>query len=184
MTETKISSRYSSSFLEIAIEKNFLEKAASDMELIINSFEKSRELKLVLESPVIKSEVKESILKEIFADKVDPEVLNFIKFIIGKGREALLPSIAIRFLELKDEHLGIIRASVTSAFELTDEQKKQLKQKFESALDKKVYLSYQTDKNIIGGFVAKIGDTIYDASVKHQLDQLKNHFIKVGISLN
>lgn len=184
MTETKISSRYSSSFLEIAIEKNFLEKASSDMELILNAFEKSRELKLVVESPVIKSEKKESILMEIFSGKVDPETLNFIKFIVLKGREALLPSIAVRFLELKDEHLGIIRASVTSAFELTNEQKNQLKDKFESALGKKVLLSYQIDKNILGGFIAKVGDTIYDASVMHQLDQLKNHFIKVGISLN
>ncbi len=184
MAETKISSRYALSFLRIAIDKNILENTASDMEMMLNAFEDSRELRRAIESPVIRSEVKETILSEIFSGKVDDESMKFIKFIVSKGRESLLPSIAKRYLELRDEHLGIVQASVFSAFELSGEQKDQLKKKFESSLGKKVIFSYQIDNNLLGGFVAKLGDTIYDASVKHQLNLLKKHFVKVGITLN
>lgn len=184
MAETKISSRYASSFLGLGIEKNILEKTALDMELMLNAFESSRELRRVIESPVIKPELKESILREIFSAKVDSETMNFFSFIISKRRESLLPSIAKRFLELKDEHFGIIRASIVSAFELSADQKNQLKSRFESSLGKIVILSYRVDNNLLGGFVARVGDTIYDASVKHQLNLLKKHFVKAGISLN
>lgn len=184
MAESKISSRYASSFLQIAIEKNVLEKTASDMELILKAFESSRELQQAIESPILRSEVKDSVLTEIFFGKVDSETMNFIKFVVYKRRESLLSSIAKRFLELRDEHLGIVRASVLSAFGLSDEQKVQLKKRFESSLSKKVTLSYQIDNNLLGGFVAKVGDTIFDASVKHQLNLLKKHFVKVGITLN
>lgn len=184
MAETKISSRYANSFLGLGIEKNILEKTALDMELMLNVFESSRELRRVIESPVIKPELKESVLREIFAAKVDSETMNFFSFIISKRRESLLSSIAKKFLELKDEHLGIVRASIVSAFELSADQKNQLKSRFESSLGKTVILSYQVDNNLLGGFVAKVGDTIYDASVKHQLNLLKKHFVKAGISLN
>lgn len=184
MAETKISSRYALSFLRIAIDKNILENTASDMEMMLNAFEGSRELRRAIESPVIRSEVKETILSEIFSGKVDDESMKFIKFIVSKGRESLLPSIAKRYLELRDEHLGIVQASVFSAFELSGEQKDQLKKRFETSLGKKVIFSYQIDNSLLGGFVAKLGDTIYDASVKHQLNLLKKHFVKVGITLN
>ena len=184
MAESKISSRYASSFLQIAIEKKILEKTAVDMELILKAFASSRELQRAIESPIIRAEIKESVLSQIFSKKVDSETINFIKFVVNKGRESLLPSIAKRFLELRDEHLGIVQASVLSAFELSDEQKDQLKERFESSLGKKIYLSYQIDNNLLGGFIAKVGDTIFDASVKHQLSLLKKHFVKVGITLN
>lgn len=184
MAETKISSRYAASFLGLAIEKNILDKTASDMQLVLTAFKSSRELRRAIDSPVIKPEVKESVLREIFSGKVDSETMKFINFVAGKRRESYLPSIAKRFLELRDEHLGIVQASVLSAFELSGEQKDLLKNRFESSLGKSVILTYQVDNNLLGGFVAKIGDTIFDASVKHQLNLLKKHFVKVGISLN
>jgi len=184
MTESKISSRYASSFLRNSIEKNTLDRTSSDMQYILAAFQSSRELQLAMESPVIKSELKERILSDIFAEKVDADTMSFIKFIVSKGRESLLHSIATRFLEMRDEHLGIVQASVLSAFELTSDQKTQIQEKFEKMLGKKVILNYQINEDLLGGFVAKIGDTIFDASVKHQLNQLKKHFVKGGLSLN
>ncbi len=184
MTESKISSRYASSFLRNSIEKNTLDRAASDMQYIISVFHSSRDLQLAMENPVIKSEIKGNVLSEIFAGKVDDETMSFIRFIVSKRRESLLQSIAKRFLEMYDEHLGIVRASVLSAFELSSEQKVQIKEKFEKLLARKVIINYQINEELLGGFVARIGDTIYDVSVKHQLNQLKKHFVKGSLSLN
>jgi F-type H+-transporting ATPase subunit delta len=184
MAITKISTRYASSFLQIAVEKKILDNAAADMELIVDSLKSSRELRRAVESPVIRSETKQSILIDIFSGKVHNETMNFIKFIINKGRESALSSIAARFLELRDEHLGVVQAEITSAFDLSEQQKEEMRNSFENTLGKKVNCNYQINKNLLGGFVAKVGDTVYDASVMHQLNLLKNHFVKVDISLN
>lgn len=184
MAKTKISTRYASSFLQIAVEKNILDIAASDMELIVEAFKSSRELRRAVESPVVRSETKQSILIDIFSGKVHNETINFIKFVIRKGRESFLLSIAERFLELRDEYLGVVQAEISSAFELSEQQKEEIRKRFEDTLGKKVNCNYQINKNLLGGFVAKVGDTVYDASVMHQLNLLKNHFVKVDISLN
>src|SRR5690606_15176880 len=110
--------------------------------------------------------------------------MKFINFVLQKGRESLLQSIAAKFLEFKDELTGVLRAVVKSAFELSDEQKLDLRNKFESMLRKKIYFKYEINSELIGGVVVKINDTIFDGSVSHQLSRLRNHFVKAGITLN
>jgi F-type H+-transporting ATPase subunit delta len=110
--------------------------------------------------------------------------MDFIEFVISKKRENLLESICNRFLELRDEHLGIKGVVVTAAIEFTQDQKSVLQNKLEKILDKKVRLNFKTDIGLVGGFIAKAGDTLYDASIKHQLEQLKKKFSSGEISLN
>jgi len=85
---------------------------------------------------------------------------------------------------LRDEHLGIANVDAVTAFDLTSDQKTQLQQKFALFLNKKVKFKYSVDKKIIGGFIAKVGDTVYNASLLHQLDLLKNQFLHGSVSLN
>lgn len=184
MAESRISTRYASSFLGLALEKGIVERASTDMDMIFNAFSSSAELRSAMKNPVIKVDVKESVLTEIFSKKIDAETMKFVKFVLQKGREDLLQSIAQKFLELKDIQAGVVKIIVTSAFDLSEAQKKEIKDKFISSLNKKVEISYKIEKKVIGGFIAKIGDTIYDASVQHQLELLRKHFIKSGISLN
>ena len=81
--------------------------------------------------------------------------LSFLQFVIDKKREDLLINIAKKFLELKDEYLGIMNVEITTAFDFTDDQKEQIKKKFETNLNKIIKLNYITDKNLIGGFIAR-----------------------------
>ena len=107
-----------------------------------------------------------------------------MKFIVDKHREEFLGNIIEKFLELRDAQLGIINVDVKTAFEFSEDQKLKLKNKLEKIFDKQVRLKFSIDKEIIGGFVAKINDTIYNASTKHQLEQLKKEFFKSSIQLN
>ena len=100
------------------------------------------------------------------------------------GREDLFTEILEKFDNLKDEHIGSVKIDVTTAFIFNDEQKIQLQQKFESHLKKKARLTFKVDQNIIGGFVAKVGDTVYNASMIHQLGLLKKQLLQDGITLN
>lgn len=184
MSDFKVSYRYASSLLETSISNNSLEAVSKDMTLVHSALSASDELERALKSPVIKSESKLAVLKEIFEDKVSDETIRFFEFLIGKDRENLLAEIAEQFLSMKDEHLGIVNVVVATAFEIDDEQKEKLRAKFENHLNKKVKINFRLDKNVLGGFIAKVGDTVYDASIMHQLEMLKKKFIQGGVSLN
>ena len=184
MNESKVSTRYANSLLSSANEKGKLETVAKDMELVYSTIISSAELSRTLSSPIIKAQLKSSILEEIFKKKISKETLDFLKFVIEKNREGLLESIVQKFLELRDQKLGLINVNVKSAVELGEDQKKKLKEKFEKLLNKKVKFNFSIDPNVVGGFVAKVGDTVYDASLKNQLEILKKRFLKGGASLN
>jgi F-type H+-transporting ATPase subunit delta len=184
MIDYKVSYRYAESLLQIAEEKNTLETIAKSMELINSVFIENPQLKRMLTNPVIKPQVKVSILSEIFKSKIDEETLSFILFVIHKNREGLLYDIITKFLELRDEKLGIVNIAVRTAFVLDDDQKEQIQNKLEKKLSKKARLNFEIDKNVLGGFIAKVGDTVYDASLRHQLDLLKKEFLAGNLSLN
>ena len=184
MASSKVANRYSKSFLDTSIEKNILDKVSSDFDLVYRSLIKSPELLRAFKSPVIKTETKQSILAEIFGRLIDKDSLDFLNFVITKGREDLFTEILEKFDNLKDEFIGSVKIDVTTAFIFNDEQKIQLQQKFESYLKKKARLTFKVDQNIIGGFVAKVGDTVYNASMIHQLGLLKKQLLQDGITLN
>lgn len=184
MADFRILHRYATSLLETSIEKKNLDVVTSDIQLLVETLDKSRQLQLMLESPVVKPEVKLNILKEIFSSKISKDSMDFIEFVISKQRENLLNSIGKRFLELRDEYLGIANVFITTASEFTNDQKSLLENKLEKILDKKVRLNFKTDLNLVGGFIAKVNDTLYDASIKHQLELLKKQFLTGDISLN
>ena len=184
MSEYKVSRRYATSLLESAIEKNMLDSIARDIELVASTLDANRQLILALSNPVIRPNVKLKVLEEIFKSRVNPDTMNFLGFLVEKNREDLLDNISKIFLELRDEHLGIVTVEVTSASSFNDEQTEQLKNNLERFLNKKVRLSFKINKEIIGGFIAKVNDTVFDASLLHQLELLKTQFLKGGASLN
>ncbi|MHB8338571.1 MAG: ATP synthase F1 subunit delta [Ignavibacteriaceae bacterium] len=184
MSEYKVSVRYATSLLDTAIEKNIVETVSRDVELIHSAIDSSRQLQSALSNPVVKPNVKLSVLEEIFKSKIGDETMNFLKFLVEKNRENLLNSIASIYLELRDKYLGIVNVNVRTAVKFTDEQISQLKSNFEKYLNKKVKINFSIDPSTIGGFIAQVGDTVFDASLSHQLELLKKQFLKGGVSLN
>ena len=184
MPDSKIANRYATSLFENSLDKDNLETVYNDIYLFMDTFDKSKDLKVAIESPVIRTELKFSLIDEIFADKLSKDTLNFIHFIIDKKRENLFYEITKRFVDMRNEHLGIVEMEVKTAFEFTKEQISSIQEKFEKILNKKVILSITVDKNLVGGFIAQVGDTVYDASVIHQLDMLRKEFKQGGLTLN
>jgi F-type H+-transporting ATPase subunit delta len=184
MADYRILHRYATSLLETALGKKKLKAITADIQLLVSTLDKTRQLRLMLESPVVRSELKLKILNEIFIKKISKDSMGFIEFVISKKRESLLSSIGKRFLELNDDYLGVANVYVTTAAEFSEVQKKLLKRKMETILDKKVRLHFKPDSELVGGFIAKVNDTLYDASVKHQLELLKKQFLTGEISLN
>lgn len=184
MAASKVAIRYASSFLESSIEKNNLDLVSKDFEIVYDALQKSSELVRFIKSPVIKNETKQSVLTEIFKDKISKESLDYLLFVTSKGREDILIEILEKFFDLKDDYQKVARIQITTSYAFTAEQQKHLAERFEALLNKKVILSFSVDNKLIGGFVAKIGDTIYDASVVHQLKLLKKQFLQGSINFN
>jgi len=184
MSNFTVATRYAESLMQMAEEKNLLEQISKDMESVRDTFKGSRELRNFLKNPVIDYGKKNSVLEEIFKANISDDTFKFIAFVLKKKREDILAEITERFLQLRDEKLRIVNASVVSAIELSDEQKESVKRELEKYSDKKVRLYYKLDKNIIGGFVIRLGDTVLDASLKRQLELLKEKFISGAVALN
>jgi F-type H+-transporting ATPase subunit delta len=184
MTDHKVSLRYATSLLDSAVEKKILDSTIKDMELVCSTLEQNSQLTFMLKSPVIKPLLKSSVLTELFEKKITADSLQFILFVVFKKREDLLVNITRKFLELKDEYLGILNVDIIAPYEFSDVQKELVKNKFESNFNKIIKLNFVQDKNLIGGFIAKVADTMYDASVKHQLELLRKQFLHGKVSLN
>lgn len=184
MADHKVSIRYASSLLESSIEKKSLDKVSADVDLIYNTLKTNSELRRLLSSPVVKSEIKFTVLQEIFGSKVTAETINFLSFVINKKREDILQIILGKFFDLRNEKLGLVDVEVKTAFEFSTDQSEVLKKNLEKLIGKKVNLKFIVDSAVIGGFIARVGDSVYDASLQHQLNLLKKKFLQGNPVLN
>lgn len=178
MSIFNVSTRYSKALFEQAESKGNLNAVAADVEFVHNTIEGSKELRNLLKSPVIGEDRKLSALEEIFKNKTSQDIINFLKFIVSKGRADLLNEVLKRFLEIYDENAGIVNISVSSSEKMNELQAKKLENNLESFTNKKVKVKYSVDDGLIGGFIAKIGDTLIDASVANQLRLLKKQLLR------
>ncbi len=173
MSEFVISTRYAKALMSISEEKRTFETVIKEISLVKNTIEQSKELRNFLTSPIISDSKKSEVLKEIFQSHVGEDVNNFLQFLVEKGRENILQDICSRFISLSNEKLNQVDVDIISAIELSTTQKEDIKLKLEAMINKKIVARFDIDSNIIGGFKARINDTVIDASIQHQLVLLK-----------
>jgi F-type H+-transporting ATPase subunit delta len=178
MSNLRVANRYAEALLTTAQELRVLNKISEDLTGIQRIIKESNEFQLFLKSPIIKKEKKLEVFKATFGKSVHPITLQFLSFLTKKEREDTLSSIIESFFRLQDEVLGIVHVHVQAATELSTQQAAQLEQRFEAYSKKKVLIKVSLDKQLIGGFIARIGDTMYDGSVKRQLELLRQRFTK------
>jgi len=181
MSEFNVSSRYANALISLSEDKNILDRVYQDVDIVFNTIKASKELRNVLESPILEEEKKSSILDEIFKKDCCEETLKFIRFVVSKGRESILFDISNRFIDIMNDRLGKIELEVVSAVELTEDQKVKMENKLEELTNKKVLVEYLVEDSIIGGFKVKVKDTVFDASIKQQLVTLKDKLLSEAV---
>ena len=171
MSELSVARRYAKSLLDLAVEQGKLDRIMDDIISIHGSFE-SRDLVLLLKSPIIKSEKKMKALSTIFQGKVDDLTLRFIEILTKKGREGILPEIAEAVREQYNELKNITSATLTTAVKVDSEVVKNIESKIKGK-EGSVEISTEVDPSILGGYILQIGDKVYDASVEKKINDLR-----------
>ncbi len=171
MSAHSIATRYAKSLIDLAKEEKKLERIVDDSRMFLSALE-SRDLVLLLKSPIIKSDKKINILSAIFKGKVDDLTLKFINIITRKGREAILSEIVKEVISQFNTLNNISTARLTTASKvdvlIVDEIKKKL-----GDGSGKMEIETHTDPAILGGYVLEMGDKLYDASIRSQVNQLR-----------
>jgi len=133
----------------------------------------------LLENPTMAGERRTKLLKEIAsALGLDRRVANFVGILLDKGRLELLEEIIDAYGRLLDDRMGIVRALVTAARPLDATQHNELEMKLMERTGKKIRMEVAVDASLIGGVVAEVGGTIYDGSVRTQLQAFKNRLVE------
>jgi F-type H+-transporting ATPase subunit delta len=170
-----VTSRYARAFADVVIElKLDVTQVREELRSVVKTVESSEPLRRVWDSPAIPHEQKLDVLNAIAAKMglVSP-VRNFIAVLIDHGRLAMLPQIARQFETELNQRLGLAEAQVVSSRELSPAEKAALEAQIIALTGKKVLAKYETDQNILGGAVVKVGSTIYDGSVRGQLRKMR-----------
>lgn len=174
---SRVAGRYAKSLMDLAKEMGKLNDVVEDIKSIAAAV-KNRDLYLLLQSPIITADKKNTIMNAIFGGKLSDLTMSFIKICIDKGREGLLPDISTEFLAEHKKMQGITTVKVTTATPLSTESIEAIRKQLVSSSDTltQVEIDVKIDPSLIGGYVVEFGDKLYDASVAHKLDVLKKGF--------
>jgi F-type H+-transporting ATPase subunit delta len=167
--------RYAKAILEIAVSTGKANQVNDDMKSIIAAVNSSADLKDFLASPIITSEVKMNVLSEVFGS-VQADTKSLFRLLQENKRFQILEAIATQFNAQFDEMNGVEVAKVTTAFPITADLESKILAKATAMSTKKITIQNTVDPSIIGGFILRIGDKQYNASVSNRLQELKREF--------
>jgi len=182
MNESIISVRYTKALFALAKEKNILDVVKNDMESLFAIMEESEELQLAFQNPVLKPSHKKEIAEEIFGKFFNKITLSFINVLIENRREEYLHSISRNFLSMYKKFMGIEQGVFTTAIRANDKILDNVKNIIRKALKTEVELINQVDEKIIGGFVLRVGDKQFDASIESNLNKIKRKLLNTTVN--
>ncbi len=179
MLKGAIARRYAEAVLEIAIEQNTLDRWRADLRLIGEAFA-NRQLAFVLREPKIRADRKELIVRDLLARRVQPDALNLALLLVQDNLVEIAPRLALEFERLYNDYRGQAVAQVTTVIPLDDRERALIAGKLQALTGKRILLEERVDPSILGGVVARVGDTLIDGSVRRRLMLLREQIIQGG----
>ena len=175
MAQQRAAYRYAKAALSLATEKGTAEAVNNDMSVISETINSHADLKNMLFSPVIRTLDKKAVLFKVFTS-MDEVTVNTIDTLFVNTRIYLLKDVASRYTSLYEESIGMQTAKVTTAVPLTPELEAQVLTKVRELTGKEVEVKNIVDPSILGGFILRVGDIQYNASIANKLNKLKREF--------
>jgi F-type H+-transporting ATPase subunit delta len=170
-----VARRYAQALLELAAEQGQVDKVVGDVTTVADAWQTSPDLRNAIENPLVAHPVKKAVIGEL-ADQIgaSPITRNTLLLMVDRRRARALPYLAKWLRELADARQGLLRAEVTTAAPLSDAYYGRLQAQLERITGQRVVVDRRTDPAIIGGVVARIGDRIFDGSLRTRLQSLRD----------
>lgn len=181
MKTSRAAIRYAKALLSYALEHQCEAQVAQDMSAIVTQLEQQKEIALFLDNAVVPVQNKQNAVKEIFADshKTTHQLVDLLR---QNKRIDLLGAVAQNYLKRYDAHQGKIKAKVITAIPLDEATHQHVLDKAATLTSAKVTLENSIDPSIIGGFILRVGDLEFNASIAQQLDTFKRALTKTNYS--
>ncbi|MEY2938278.1 MAG: hypothetical protein RL062_867 [Bacteroidota bacterium] len=173
---SRIAYRYAKSLLDLCIERNEVDAVAQNMSDLHATIRQSRELELMLTSPVIKGDAKWKVMTTLFEKSMGVTTMKFVHLIIEKGRESYLKDVAYSLAGLVRTHRNQVLAEVVTAAPLDESTRQAILVAAQSLTTAQIQITERVDSSLIGGFVVRVGDKQLDASIAQKIKQLKREF--------
>lgn len=178
MSANVLAKRYANALLQLADEAGVVERVAKDLSDLAVSWSASEPLRQVFANPKFNLETRRNVARDLAtAASAHKLVLDTLLLLTSRQRIRYLPEIAASFAELAETRTGTIRAEVISAAELPASYGDEVKKALEAVTGKKVVVVRRTDPSLIGGVVTRVGDRVFDGSIRNRLAELKNELL-------
>lgn len=166
--------QYANALADVALAQGAAEPTAQQLVGFGALYAESAELRNFLASPAVNREAKHRVIEKLLARSGGGKIVrNFLFIVADKQRMHLLPEIIASFQEVVRQRQGVSEAQVSSAIELTAAQKKDMSATLERLTGRRVEAKFSQDPNLLGGAVVRVGDTIYDGSLRNKLNALR-----------
>jgi F-type H+-transporting ATPase subunit delta len=173
-----VARRYATALADVVTARGEAQEVQKELRDWAEMMQSNEQLLEVFRNPTIPYEQKRKVLSALIArTRVRPTTANFLQVLLQNQRLAELNEVNKRFAQLLDERSGVVSAQVTTARPVPQSSQDSLRAKLAAMTGKSVRLSFTTDEELIGGIVTRIGSTIYDGSVRNQLQQVKERMI-------
>jgi F-type H+-transporting ATPase subunit delta len=176
MAVGNVGRRYAQAVFDIAKQKNSLDQWATDLNLVVEAIGQREALRF-LENPKVSRVKKFAFVQETLQGKISPEIYNLAVLLVQRGRQAQATVVAQEFTKLLNNLRGIETALVTTAIEMTPQEEAAVKARLSQITNKQVEIKKEVDPSIIGGVVARVGDTLIDGSIKSRLEALRKALV-------
>ena len=178
MSVETVARRYAVALADVVVKSGETKTVKTELQTWESLINSNADLQTAFSNPAISQENKEKVLTNLI-ERTQPSktTANFLRVLIRNGRLTEIGAINHKFASVLEERSGIVSAKITSARELSAAQKDDVQLNLELMTGKRMTLEYDTDESLIGGIVTRIGSTVYDGSVKTQLQELKQQLV-------
>ena len=168
--------RYAQAVFAIALEHDEPDRWLDDLALLADAMA-NEEFVTFVDAPQLTLSQKTDLISETLGDSVSRLALNLISLLASRNSARLLPSITESYQEMLDEHNGVERAEIVSAVPLSDEQQGRIETMLKDIVGKDITSTSRVEPQILGGFVARVGDKVIDGSTRTRLDELRRELV-------
>jgi len=179
MISSAVSHRYARSLVDVALGNHEEPAVTEDLSTYREIFRSVPEVLEAFDSPAVPREAKEKVLSSLI-DKypIGRTTANFLRILVDHHRIRYFQEIYLAYVKVVNEEKGIVAARVTAAHALSDEELSRLRASLSEATGKAVTLEVRTDAGLLGGLVVQVGSTVYDGSIRSQLDEVKRRLVE------